>query len=167
MIAGTISPESSIPLGNSPAFQSPPAASGHFSSPVTRTMSASFITQQLSAGTRSRIDVIQHLIDQIVRAFGYTTGKTTGGALRGELFWRAERAMSCSAVAHLATSSHSRLLSSGFARRCQTTVENCSPPVGKGQLLTANLQKLIADAQVGNAQLRQVTRQDHQVIFSG
>lgn len=34
--------------------------------------------------------------------------------------------------------------------------------VGKGQLLTANLQKLIADAQIGNAQLRQVTRQDHQ-----
>lgn len=36
-----------------------------------------------------------------------------------------------------------------------------SPLVGKGQLLTANLQKLIADAQIGNAQLRQVTRQDH------
>ena len=34
--------------------------------------------------------------------------------------------------------------------------------MGKGQLLTANLQKLIADAQIGNAQLRQVTRQDHQ-----
>ena len=32
--------------------------------------------------------------------------------------------------------------------------------MGKGQLLTANLQKLIADAQIGNAQLRQVTRQD-------
>ncbi len=34
--------------------------------------------------------------------------------------------------------------------------------VGKGQLLAANLQQLIADAQVGNAQLRQVTRQHHQ-----
>ena len=39
--------------------------------------------------------------------------------------------------------------------------------MGKGQLLTANLQKLIADAQIGNAQLRQVTRQDHQAQFVG
>ncbi len=71
--------------------------------------------------------------------------------------------MSCSAVAHPATSSHSRLLSSasiGDVRRQSRKLFRLL--VGKGQLLTANLQKLIADAQIGNAQLRQVTRQDHQ-----
>lgn len=34
--------------------------------------------------------------------------------------------------------------------------------MGKGQLLAANLQQLIADAQVGNPQLRQIPRQDHE-----
>ena len=34
--------------------------------------------------------------------------------------------------------------------------------MGKGQLLTADFQQLIAHAQVGNAQLRKVTRQDNQ-----
>ncbi len=71
--------------------------------------------------------------------------------------------MSCSAVAHPATSSHSRLLSSasiGDVRRQSKKLFRFL--VGKGQLLAANLQKLIADAQVGNAQLRQVTRQHHQ-----
>ena len=51
----------------------------------------------------------------------------------------------------------------GFDWRRQTAVEKLFRfLVGKGQLLAANLQKLIADAQVGNAQLRQVTRQHHQ-----
>ncbi len=70
--------------------------------------------------------------------------------------------MSCSAVAHPATSSHSRLLSSASIGDVRRQSKVVPPPAGKGQLLTANLQKLIADAQIGNAQLRQVTRQDHQ-----
>ena len=51
----------------------------------------------------------------------------------------------------------------GFDRRRQTAVEKLFRfLVGKGQLLAANLQQLIADAQVGNPQLRQVPRQDHE-----
>ena len=48
-------------------------------------------------------------------------------------------------------------------RRRQTAVkEPLRFPMGKGQLLTADFQKLIAHPQVGNAQLRKVTRQDNQ-----
>ena len=51
----------------------------------------------------------------------------------------------------------------GFDRRRQSTVEKLFRLlVGKRQLLATNLQQLIANAQVGNAQLRQITRQDHQ-----
>ena len=51
----------------------------------------------------------------------------------------------------------------GFDRRRQTAVEKLFRfLVGKGQLLAANLQQLIADAHVGSPQLRLVPRQDHE-----
>ena len=52
---------------------------------------------------------------------------------------------------------------SGLNRRGQAAVEELFRfLMGKGQLLAANLQQLIAHAQVGNAQLWQVARQHHQ-----
>ncbi len=58
--------------------------------------------------------------------------------------------MSCSAVAPPGDIVAQPATVVGFDRRCQTTVEKLFRLlVGKGQLLTANLQKLIADAQIG------------------
>ena len=71
--------------------------------------------------------------------------------------------MSCSAVAPPGDVVAQPATVVGFDRRRQTAVEKLFRfLVGKGQLLAANLQQLIADAQVGNPQLRQVPRQDHQ-----
>ncbi len=117
--------------------------------------------QELTGGL---IDAVEHFIHQVIgEVAGIDPRQTTGGLLRRAVVMSGRQGNqlqgggpACHVVAQAAAFGH-------FDWGFQATVKELLRfLMGKGELLAAHFQQLIAHAQVGNAQLRQVTRQDHQ-----
>ena len=117
--------------------------------------------QELTGGL---IDAVEHLIHQVIgEVAGIDPRQTTGGLLRRAVVMPRRQSNqlqggrpACHVVAQAATFRH---LDRGFQAAVKELLRLL---MGKGELLAADFQQLIAHAQVGNAQLRQVARQHHQ-----
>ena len=94
---------------------------------------------------------------------GVYTGKTAGGVMGGSIVLTRREGNQLQRGGPAGNIVAQPFAIVGLNRRTETTVEKLFRfLMGKSQLLAADLQQLIAHAQVGDAQLRQITRQHHQ-----
>lgn len=94
---------------------------------------------------------------------GINTGKTTGGVLRGSVVLARREGNQLQRGGPAGNIVAQPFAVVGLNRRTETTIEKLlGLLMGKSELLAADFQQLIAYAQVGDTQLRQITRQHHQ-----